>query len=163
MATKKNRKTAKKKADDTAYELAWSGVLKISGILLAFVIVLAIGLHFYPLQSHIAPVKPYLNTSHFPVFTPYIQNTSLWLAINGSIYQYWAALNNYAAGQPPCVLTMSAVKNGSITHALNRAEAITTLSYTQFPESSGNSPNQPEYANPVISYFGGLFICQNYK
>lgn len=51
MATKKNRKTAKKKADDTAYEPTWSGVLKMSLILLVIVILLAIGLHFYPLPS----------------------------------------------------------------------------------------------------------------
>ena len=51
MATKKNRKTAKKKVNDTTYEPAWSGVLKISIVLLVFVIALGIALHFYPLPS----------------------------------------------------------------------------------------------------------------
>ena len=55
MATKKNRKTAKKKVNDTTYEPAWSGVLKISIVLLVFVIALGIALHFYPLPSTTAP------------------------------------------------------------------------------------------------------------
>ena len=162
MASKKNKKIAKKKANNTAYEPAWSGVLKMSPILLVFVIVSVIAAHFYYLPAHTVPAKPYLNTSHFPDFTPYTQNTNLWLIINGSTYQYWATLDNYAAGQLPCVLTMSAVKNGSITYTLNRTEVITTLSYAQIVESSGNSPNQTESAD-ATAYFGGLFICQNYN
>jgi hypothetical protein len=158
----KKTKIAKKKADDTAYEPTWKVVLTISGFVFAFALALAIGLHYYPLSAHTVPAKPYLNTSHFPNFTPYTQNTNLWLIINGSTYQYWATLDNYAAGQLPCILTMSAVKNGSITHTLNRTEAITTLSYTQIVESSGNSPNQT-ISTDAIAYFGGLFICQNYN
>ena len=157
----KKTKIAKKKADDTAYE-GWGGVLKFSIILFVFVILLAIVAHFYYLPAHTVPAKPYLNTSHFPDFTPYTQNTNLWLVINGSTYQYWATLDNYASGQLPCVLTMSAVKNGSITYTLNRTEVITTLSYAQIVESSGNSPNQTESAD-ATAYFGGLFICQNYN
>lgn len=110
------------------------------------------------------PVVPYLNTSHYPVFTPFIQNTSIWLSINGSVYQYWASLNNYKIGADPCVLTMSAVENGTITHTLNKTEANATLASAQLTELSlGNfSPNQSEYANPTVSYFHGLLICQNY-
>lgn len=107
--------------------------------------------------------QPYLNTSHYPVFTPYIQNTSIWLSINGSIYQYWASLDNYQAGIDPCVLRMSAVENGNITHTLNNTEANATLASVQITEASGNSPKQPEYANPVMSYLNSLSICSNYE
>ena len=107
--------------------------------------------------------NPYLNTSHYPVFTPYIQNTSIWLSINGSIYQYWASLDNYQAGIDPCVLRMSAVENGNITHTLNNTEANATLASVKITEASGNSPKQPEYANPVTSYLNSLSICSNYE
>jgi hypothetical protein len=108
--------------------------------------------------------QPYLNTSHYLVFTPYVQNTSIWLIINGSVYQYWASLDNYALGATPCVLRMSAVENGNVTYTLNKIEANTTLGSAQIVESSiGNSPSQPEYANPEIFYFGGLSVCSYYE
>ena len=157
MVSKKDKKMAKKKTDDTPLS-----ALKVMLMFCVGLFALAIELHFYHPPAHTVPAKPYLNTSHFPDFTPYTQNTNLWLIINGSTYQYWATLDNYAAGQLPCVLTMSAVKNGSITYTLNRTEVITTLSYAQIVESSGNSPNQTESAD-ATAYFGGLFICQNYN
>ena len=111
-----------------------------------------------------SPPQPYLNTSHYLVFTPYVQNTSIWLTINGSVYQYWASLDNYALGATPCVLRMSAVENGNVTYTLNKIEANTTLGSAQIVESSiGNSPSQPEYANPEIFYFGGLSVCSYYE
>ena len=109
------------------------------------------------------PTKPYLNTSHYPVFTPYTQNTSIWLTINGSVYHYWASLDNYALGATPCVLRMNAVENGNVTHTLNKTEANATLTSAQIIESSGTSSRQPEYTNPVTSYFGGLSVCSNYE
>lgn len=132
----------------------------ITTFILMFVVLAAL-LSPPVLLSPTAPAKPYLNTSHSPVFTPYLQNTSIWLTINGSVYQYWASLDNFASGSPPCILTMSAVKNGSITHTLNKTEANATLASVQIFEASGTSPSQPEYADPVSSYYG-LSVCSNY-
>jgi hypothetical protein len=133
-----------------------------TGLLFGIYIGLAIGLNLSPTHTQAIPAQPYLNTSHFPVFTPYTQNTNLWLTIKGSIYQYWATLDNYAAGQTPCVLTMSTVKNGTITYTLNKTEAIATLANVQIVDASGNSPNQTDFTD-ITAYFGGLSVCQNYN
>lgn len=142
----------------------------LMGLLIGSYIGLVVGSNPFPFLTHIpiTPAKPYLNTSHSPAFTPYIQNTSLWLTFNGNTYQYWATLDNYASGTAPCVLTMSAVENGSITHALNKTEASATLANVHRVQASGSSPKQPEYANPQTDYvflspFGGLRVCQNYN
>ena len=67
MPSKTNRRMPKKKANDTTYEPAWSGVLKISPILLVFVIMLAIALHFYPLKTTPTPIPPIrLNLNSLP-------------------------------------------------------------------------------------------------
>ena len=134
-------------------------LVTVTGIGAAMIVYSAISNH----SPQPLPAKPYLNTSHYPVFTPYIQNTSIWLTINGSIYQYWASLDNYALGATPCVLRMNAVENGNVTHTLNKTEANATLTSAQIIESSGTSSRQPEYTNPVTSYFGGLSVCSNYE
>ena len=79
------------------------------------------------------------------------------------IIVYWESLDNYALGATPCVLRMSAVENGNVTYTLNKTEANATLASAQIIESSGNSPKQPEYANPTISYFGYFSVCSNYE
>ena len=142
----------------------WLG-LKFLMALFLFYVIFAIVIILYSFISlpKPTPPQPYLNTSHYPVFTPYVQNTSIWLTINGSIYQYWASLDNYALGATPCVLRMSAVENGNVTYTLNKTEANATLASAQIIESSGNSPRQSEYANPVISHFGYFSVCSNYE
>ena len=144
----------------------WLGS-KFLKVLFLFDVIFAIVIILYAFISNQStqpsPPQPYLNTSHYPVFTPFVQNTSIWLIINGSVYHYWASLDNYALGTTPCVLLMSAVENGNVTYTLNKTEANATLASTQIIESSGNSPKQPEYANPTISYFGGLSVCSNYE
>ena len=55
----------KKKANDTTYEPAWSGVLKISPILLVFVIMLAIALHFYPLKTTPTHLPDFATLAHY--------------------------------------------------------------------------------------------------
>ena len=106
--------------------------------------------------------NPYLNTSHYPVFMPYVQNTNLWLTINGSVYQYWVALNNYQSGVSPCILKMQAVRNGNATYALTQAEVNATLASADILLASGNSPKQPEYGNPIILANIHLLLCSNY-
>ena len=107
-------------------------------------------------------VNPYLNTSHYPVFMPYVQNTNLWLTINGSVYQYWVALDNYQSGAFPCIMKMQAVRNDNATYALTQAEVNATLGSADILLASGNSPKQHEYGTPIILANIHLLLCSNY-
>lgn len=115
----------------------------------------------YQPQSQTSPL-PYLNTSNRTLFTPYVQNTSLWITINNTVYHYWASLYNYQAGVNPCILRMYAVKNGQLTYLLTAQQVNATIGYAETVQASDNSPTQPEYANPAFSYMPGLSICNNY-
>ena len=107
-------------------------------------------------------VNPYLNTSHYPVFRPYVQNTNFWLTINGSVYQYWVALDNYQSDVSPCIMKMQAVRNGNATYALTQAEVNATLRSADILLASGNSPKQHEYGTPIILANIHLLLCSNY-
>ena len=149
------------KVDKVEVLILFCGISAMAIISMAIILYVISNISLFAKQQ--PAQQPYLNTSHYPVFTPYVQNTSIWLTINGSIYQYWASLDNYALGATPCVLRMSAVENGNVTYTLNKTEANATLASAQIIESSGNSPRQSEYANPVISHFGYFSVCSNYE
>ncbi len=132
----------------------------VSGIVV--IIYLAISIATVQTTSANLSANPYLNTSHYPVFMPYVQNTNLWLTINGSVYQYWVALDNYQSGAFPCIMKMQAVRNDNATYALTQAEVNATLGSADILLASGNSPKQHEYGTPIILANIHLLLCSNY-
>ncbi len=131
------------------------------GIILGAISIFIVMSILYQPPSQTSPL-PYLNTSNRTLFTPYVQNTSLWITINNTVYHYWASLYNYQSGVNPCILRMYAVKNGQLTYLLTAQQVNATIGNTQIIPASDNSPTQPEYANPVYDYIGTLQICKNY-